>query len=99
METYEVISYIANIVFITWGIASILKDRRRNKEVANFFNAAYEMANRLVGSLNKKHAKEQAQDIASFLQSATMNFMNMPRNEIKKDKFVKKINLKFKKRK
>ncbi|MFC1613515.1 hypothetical protein ACFL23_04245 [Patescibacteria group bacterium] len=80
----EILSYTANIVFITWGVVGLFKDSRRNKETANFFNAAYEMSNRLSDSLKVKYAKQQAQDLSSFLLSATMNFMSRRRNEIGK---------------
>jgi len=86
MEFYEIISYALNIIFVTWGSTVFFKDRRRDRETANFLIAAYDMANRLSGSLADKHAKQQAENIGSFLKSAIMNFRNMKRNEITRKK-------------
>lgn len=72
----EIISYIANIVFITWGIVSMFKERERKKEQANLFNAAYDMSERLANSLKDAHVKLQAEDVSSFLRAATRNLMN-----------------------
>lgn len=84
MEIQTIISYGANIVFVTWGLVSLVKDYSRSKETANFFNAVYEMAERLAGSIEE--GKQQAEDIASFLKSATMNFMKIKRNAIKQQR-------------
>jgi len=76
LNTVDVLSYTANVVFVTWGIVSIWKDQNRNKQLANLFNSAYEMSEKLVESLEDKHLRAHAEDISSFLKSATRNFMN-----------------------
>lgn len=76
LNIVDIFSYTANIVFVTWGVVSIWKDRVRNKQLANLFNSAYEMSEKLVRSLEEKHSKAQAEDISSFLKSATRNLMN-----------------------
>ena len=88
------ISYGLNIVFVTWGVVSILKDFGRDKHAANYFNSVYEMADRLATELGTKYPVGQVRDIASFLKSATMNFMKKQRNEVdrkKKYKFWERI--------
>lgn len=32
----EIFSYTANVVFVTWGVVAVFKDRSRKKEIANF---------------------------------------------------------------
>lgn len=76
LKTLELISYVANVVFITWEVATFWSGRGKNRDDANFFNAAYEMAVRLAGSLKEQHAREQAEDIVSFLKASTRNLMN-----------------------
>ena len=82
MSTIQIISYGANIVFVTYGFVQFLNSRKRNREVANFLNASYEMANRLTNQLGKSEFSGQAEDIASALKSTAMNFMNEKRDEI-----------------
>lgn len=76
LNTSDVFSYTANIVFVTWGIVAALKDRKYKREQANLFNAAYEMANKLSHSLDDAHSKAQGENIASFLKATTRNLMN-----------------------
>lgn len=82
IKLLDILSYGLNIVFVTWGIVGILKDSTKDKHAANYFNAGYEMANRLANELGKNYPVGQVRDIASFLKSATMNFMKKQRNEI-----------------
>ncbi|MFZ5982182.1 MAG: hypothetical protein ACOYS2_01235 [Patescibacteria group bacterium] len=78
----DILSYGSNIVFVTWGVVAMIKEKSKKKETANFLNAAFESAQRLAESLQDNHAQEHAKDIASFLKSATMNCMDAERDEI-----------------
>ncbi len=86
MNPTEIISLIANIVFVTWGVAQLVFGKRAERDKANYLNAAYEMAKRLAQSLGGEHARRgQAEDIASLLKSATLSSMDRERNEIDRE--------------
>jgi len=72
----ETISYVANIIFVTWGIAAIINESRGKKYEANYFSAAYEMAEGLAVSLTGKSTKAQAENLVSFLKAAARNRTN-----------------------
>ena len=82
MTYIEIISYGANIVFVTYGVTHFFNDKKRSKEVANYLNGSYEMSTRLADELGKSKYSGQAKDIASIIKSVAMNFMNKKRNEI-----------------
>lgn len=82
MTSIEMISYGANIVFVTYGITQFFNNRKKSKEVANYLNGSYEMSTRLANELGKSKYSGQAKDIASIIKSVAMNFMNKKRNEI-----------------
>lgn len=82
MTLLDIISYGANIVFVTWGVVDWFAKRRERKDTANYLNAGYDMAEKLSISLGDGNTKGQADNIASFLKSATMNSMGMVRNEL-----------------
>ena len=82
MTSIEIISYGANIIFVTHGVVSFFNERKRSKEIANYLNGSYEMSIRLSDKLGKSKYSGQANDIASIIKSIAMNFMNKKRNEI-----------------
>jgi len=81
-EVLQTISSIANIVFITWGLVSILKDKKHKRELANLFNSEYKTTKTLADSVTDTNVKIQIQHLAEFLKAATRNLTNRRYDEV-----------------
>ena len=81
-DVLQTISSIANVVFITWGLVSILQGRKHNRELANLFNSEYKTTKTLTDSIKDVHTKIQIQHLAEFLKAATRNLTNRRYDEV-----------------
>ena len=81
MSTIDVFSYIANIVFVTWGVIDYLSRKREKKIEANGLIGIYEMAARLSLRL-PGFFSQQAQDIACAIKSLIFNAKGRERNDV-----------------
>ena len=81
-ESLQVISSVANIVFITWGVTSFFQGRKHNKDLANIFSSEYKTAQSLADSTEDARVKIQIQHLAEFLKAATRNLKGRRYDEV-----------------
>jgi len=81
-EALQVISFIVNVVFITWGLASVLQNRKHNRELANLFSSEYKATQALADSMTEINVKIQVQHLAEFLKAAARNLTNRRYDEV-----------------
>lgn len=81
MSTIDVFSYIANIVFVTWGVIDYFFRKREKKVEANGLIAVYEMSVRLSLRL-PGFFDQQAQDIACAIKSLIFNAKGRERSDV-----------------
>ena len=81
MLTINVLSYAANLVFITWGILDLIFRAREKKTEANGLIGVYEMAMRLSETV-PGILKNQAADIACAVRSLIFNAKGKERSDI-----------------
>lgn len=82
LESLQVISSIANIVFITYGLTSFLQGRKHKKELANIFSSEYKATKDLADSVKDISTKLQIGHLAEFLKAATRNLTNRRYDEV-----------------
>lgn len=81
-EVLQTISFISNVVFVTWGVVSILQGRKHKRELANLFNSEYKTTQTLADSVKDINIKIQIQHLAEFLKAATRNLTSRRYDEV-----------------
>ena len=85
MSAIDIISYILNIIFVTYGVTSFFEQKKLETVQSNHLNGAYEMAKRLMKDLKGSDA-HRAEDIASSIKSSALSCANQLRDEINSKK-------------
>lgn len=81
-ESLQVISFVTNVVFITWGTTSFFQGRKHNKDLANIFSSEYKATQSLADSTKDINVKIQIQHLAEFLKAATRNLTSRRYDEV-----------------
>ncbi|MBI3888934.1 hypothetical protein HY311_04065 [Candidatus Nomurabacteria bacterium] len=81
-EPLQIISFITNIVFITWTVTSFFQGRRHKRELSNLFNSEYKTTQALADSAKDSNVKIQIQHLAEFLKAATRNLTGRRYDEV-----------------
>ena len=75
MSVIDTLSYVANIIFVTWGVVEMMNNRKERHEKSNAFNSYHEIAKRFASSLKNRHEREQAENLAILLKTEARTLM------------------------
>lgn len=81
-KALQIISFVINIVFITWNLTSFFQNRKHKKDLANIFSSEYKTSKELADSIKDSNVKLQIYHHSEFLKAITRNLLHRRYDEV-----------------
>ncbi|OHA84093.1 MAG: hypothetical protein A2937_02765 [Candidatus Yonathbacteria bacterium RIFCSPLOWO2_01_FULL_47_33b] len=81
-EWLQIVSFVVNVIFITYEFSVFIKERKHKQELANIFNSEYRATRSLATSTKDVNIKLQIEHLAEFLKAVTRNLTGRRYDEV-----------------